>query len=241
MEALTLASVCYSPMHKYIDDRKYSEVSPAYHTTSPHEALSRVAADSRFDNLSSTPGGNTFNRLFEDSLLENAVLSHWNAWQINHAPKEAFQQSQKLATGLLIAAHIHTSPKYDFFLVHLLTTSHALRILLPIFPAKYQLTLLRQWWLVVLGYYIQQLRPVIDYNEILDYDIKDRGWEWIEHMASSSESKWSTDAHYVKGLRAMKVASETWGDSDNFYLKAAVRFAHEFDGWGGFAAEEEMM
>jgi hypothetical protein len=36
----------------------------------------------------------------------------------------------------------------------------------------------------------------------------------------------------------MKVAAETWKDPDEFYLKAAVRFADTFDGWGGFAAQE---
>jgi hypothetical protein len=28
--------------------------------------------------------------------------------------------------------------------------------------------------------------------------------------------------------------SSTWGDHDEFFLKAAVKFAEEFDGWGGF-------
>lgn len=35
-------------------------------------------------------------------------------------------------------------------------------------------------------------------------------------------------------LRAMHVVSETWGDKDHFYLKAAVKFADEFEHWGGF-------
>lgn len=33
----------------------------------------------------------------------------------------------------------------------------------------------------------------------------------------------------------MKNAAETWGDEKQFFLKAAVKFATEFDGWGGFA------
>jgi hypothetical protein len=34
--------------------------------------------------------------------------------------------------------------------------------------------------------------------------------------------------------RALKVAAQTWGDESQLYLKAAVRFASEFDSWGGF-------
>jgi hypothetical protein len=38
----------------------------------------------------------------------------------------------------------------------------------------------------------------------------------------------------VAALRSMKVASETWGDDKQFYLKAAVQVADEFRRWGGF-------
>ncbi len=48
------------------------------------------------------------------------------------------------------------------------------------------------------------------------------------------EGKWALDAHYVKGLRAMKEAAQTWGDKEEYYIKAAVRFGDEFSGWGGF-------
>ena len=37
----------------------------------------------------------------------------------------------------------------------------------------------------------------------------------------------------------MKEAAQTWGDSDLFYLKAAVKFADEFESWGGFGAMED--
>jgi hypothetical protein len=43
----------------------------------------------------------------------------------------------------------------------------------------------------------------------------------------------------VAALRSMKVASETWGDGEQFYLKAAVKFAGEFGHWGGFGATGE--
>lgn len=36
----------------------------------------------------------------------------------------------------------------------------------------------------------------------------------------------------------MKEAAKTWGDKDLFELKAAVRLATEFEGWGGFGSAE---
>ena len=34
----------------------------------------------------------------------------------------------------------------------------------------------------------------------------------------------------------MKEAAQTWGDESNYYLKAAVKFADEFQNWGGFGS-----
>ena len=46
------------------------------------------------------------------------------------------------------------------------------------------------------------------------------------------------DAHFVKAVRAIKEAGAVWGDEDQFYEKAAVKFVREFEGWGGFGSEE---
>jgi hypothetical protein len=50
--------------------------------------------------------------------------------------------------------------------------------------------------------------------------------------------KHKLDAHFVKAVRAMKAAATVWGDEDQFYEKAAVKFVREFEGWGGFSSEE---
>ena len=36
----------------------------------------------------------------------------------------------------------------------------------------------------------------------------------------------------------MKEAAETWGDPSSDYLKAAVKFVEEFNGWGGFGPRD---
>lgn len=38
----------------------------------------------------------------------------------------------------------------------------------------------------------------------------------------------------------MKAASETWSDASQFYLKAAVKFADEFQHWGGFGTADDV-
>ena len=123
--------------------------------------------------------------------------------------------------------------------MHLLTTSHAVRVLLPIIPPKYHVALVMQWWLFVVAVYIVQGRPPIEPERFLGHDISSKGWDWVDKEAK--EGKHSLDAHFVKALRSMQVAAKTWEGKkpEQFYLKAAVKTAEEFKGWGGFGALSE--
>lgn len=233
MEALGLTTTSYNFLHKYLDDISYTKASSEI-TTNPIEILQKSSEDVQFDNLFDQQGADNIEPLFENH--EAAVLNYWNAWQISD-PRKQFEDSQRAAVALLVATRkMGAVRKFDFFLVHLLTTSHAVRILLPLIPAKFHIPLVRQWWLLTLAVYIAQLRPKIALDNINGYDIKKRDWDWVNKQAL--EGQWSMDAHYVKGLRAMKVVAETWGDGEQYYLKAACRFADEFDGWGGFGPLE---
>ncbi|MCJ1439152.1 hypothetical protein MMC27_008543 [Xylographa pallens] len=208
MEALGLTATSYNYLHKYLD---------------------RVAADKKFDGLFEHPGGSNIDMLFTHH--EELILEHWNAWQVSN-PTKQFEDSQRAATALLAATQEGAPNQYDFFFVHLLTTSHAVRILLPEIPVKFHISVLRQWWLLTLAVYIAQLRPAVDQDSVLGYELEGKDWGWIDKQAV--EGKWSMDAHYVKGLRAMKDAAKTWDDKDMFYLKAGVKFGEGFAGWGGF-------
>lgn len=227
IEALGLATTSYGFLHKYMDDPKYSKPSACI-TSSPLEILQRVREDKRFDGLFDQQGASNIDVLFKDH--EAAVLEYWNAWYFCN-PRKQFEDSQYAAAAILVATNKPGS-NYDFFLVHLLTTSHAVRILLPVIPAKFHLALVRQWWLLTLAVYIAQMRPEIKLITVTGYDLKGKDWAWVDKRAI--EGRWGLDAHFVKGLRAMKEAAQTWGDEEEFYIKAAVKLSEEFDGWGGF-------
>ncbi|MCJ1251563.1 hypothetical protein MMC30_008798 [Trapelia coarctata] len=228
IEALGLATTSYNFLHRYLDDSSYTKPS-TYHTQSPMEILERIATDRRFDGIIDHEGSTELEKLFTDH--SELLLEHWNAWQISD-PKKQFEDSQDAATALLTATQKAGSSSYDFFFVHLLTTCHAVRILLPLVPTKFHISLVRQWWLLTLAVYVVQLRPLVDLKSVLDYDVAGRDWKWVNQQAIGS--RWATDAHFVKALRAMEVAASTWGDESMFYIKAAVKFAEGFQGWGGF-------
>ena len=225
MEALAHAATAHNYLHKYFDEPSYTMLG-THSTTSLLNILERVTGDTRFDGLFEEAGYDNIDVLFKDH--EDLVLEYWNMWTLPN-PKEQFEASQHLATCLLAATQRPGKNSYNFFLVHLLTTSHAVRIMLPVIPSKFHVSLVRQWWLLTLAVYIALLRPTITPGLIDDYDSGDRMWSWIDKQ--SVESSWALDAHYIKALRAMKEAASTWGDKDSFYLKAAVKFAEQFDGW----------
>lgn len=232
IEALALACCFHNFMSKYLDDPSYTRpADPKLASSTPLELLSKIAEDDRF-NLFSHPNSDNIETLFEKE--EAAVLEYWNAWELT-SPQKQFEDSQKAAVALLVGTH-GSDNKYDFFTVHLLTSSHAVRILLPLVPAEFQIPLVRQWWLFTISVYIAQLRPTMDIKKIEEYDVKGRTWEWVAKTALTG--KHSLDAHYVKALRGMKEAASTWDDSGEYFLKAAVKFADEFGGWGGFGAVE---
>ena len=229
MEALGLAATCYNFMHKYIDNPKYSKPTNRK-SNSPLEILELVSKDSHFDGIFDGPGSDDMETLFKER--EEVVLDYWNSWDIPE-PKKQFEDSQFAAACLLSATVNPKDPDYDFFLVHTLTSSHAVRIILPFISSEHHLSLVRQWWLFTLAAYITQLRPRIDPGSVSNYDLEGRDWVWVKKAAV--ESKWSTDAHFVKALRALEEAAKTWGDEKYMYLKSAMKFADGFNGWFGLA------
>ncbi|KAL2865740.1 questin oxidase family protein [Aspergillus lucknowensis] len=238
MEALSLTAVCYGQPHKYLDDPSYSKAQPSYTSTSPLDILSKVRVDRRLHNLFSTPGDHNFEIIFRDA--EAVILDHWNAWRIEPTnAMKAFRESQETAVALLTASLPTTKrstgdadAKYDFFFVHVLTTVHAVRVLLPAIPLKFQIPLLRQWWLMTLAMYIGQLRPQIKLDSVRKYDVAGKGWEYVTDKAL--KGNYYTETHYIKAVRALRDMARTSGDQDEFYLKAAVKFSDGFSGWGGF-------
>lgn len=190
IEALAMAASCYNFLHKYIDDTSYTKPS-TYSTTSPLEILHKIHEDTHFDGVLEHKGADNIEYLFDNH--EARILEHWNAWTITD-PNKQFQDSQDAAIALLIKTVQPGTHAYDFFVVHLLTTSHAIRVLLPLIPKRHHISLVRQWWLLAIAVYIAQLRPKIS-DDIEEKPTKQ--WNYVESMALNGP--WSTDAHYVKG------------------------------------------
>jgi len=192
IEALALGACFYNPLHKYIDDPSYTKPHGGDGANADlYDILDKVRHDTRFDGLYSSPNGD-ITKIFEQR--EEALLEHWNAWPITD-PTSQFEQAQSLAASLVLEKD--DTGKFSFFFAHALTSSHAIRILLPLVPAKFHVSLIRQWWLFTLAVYVAQKRPVVKKTGGDEtHDVNDKTWKHVVHNAL--EGPHSKDAHYVK-------------------------------------------
>ena len=204
MEALTLSAVQYNFFHKYLDDASYTRPSPLK-SDSPLDLLIKMSDDKRFDKLPKNPELGDLESIFEEH--ESLIMEYWNGWKLGDDPINQFRLSQEAAVALLVATVRPGTHAYNFLIVHLLTTSHAVRILLPFFPPEHHIALVREWWLLVIAIFIVKGRPKPDPDNV-DKDLKGKHWSYVEHEALNSP--WATDAHYVKGKqRNPTLSSET--------------------------------
>ncbi len=227
-ESLSMASTEYDMMHGYIDN--YPPDTSTYKTADFEEILRRVKEDKRFDGHFDLPG--FMNTFTIHQKAEEALLEHWNALDMTEGIDKRFEQLFDVSVRLAIETGDKES-QFDFFLIHLLTVAHAIRLLLPTcFPKSRWNDVYRQYWLWLLLMYIAQMRRPIDPESSNKVELKGRDWKWVEERALTD--KWSLDSHYIKVIRALKVGAELFGEKNDWYLKASVKFIDEFDGWVGF-------
>lgn len=139
---------------------------------------------------------------------------------------ETHRNLTRLTTLILCA-----TGEYDFFLMHLLSLSYAIRTLLPVVPKNYALPLCKSHWLLIIALYVAQSRPEIRLALVDEVDLAGRTWEDVVKKALAREK---VDAHYLKAVRAMRDLAGLWKEDEEFYLKAAVKFTWGFERWAGF-------
>jgi hypothetical protein len=193
IEALAMAAGGYSELHKYADDSKYTfPVSDS--TTSIMELLGRIAKDSRLKAVSVPPEEGSWEAV--PAEIEEVVLEYWNSWEITN-PTQQFQDSQQAAIQLLVST-VGQKKAYDFFLVHLLTTSHAVRVLLPLIRPQYHMSVVRQWWLLTILTFISRRKPHIDHEAIPNVDVQGKDWDYVVKKALTGSH--GLDSHFLKGV-----------------------------------------
>lgn len=230
-EGLSLLCTEYYPFHDLLESPQPDTSS--YKTTSLAEVIEQVRLDPRFHGLLHYKGISNLGTIMDER--QEAVLEHWHAWDVVD-PTRQLEHVCDLATIMAISTP-DPNDGFDFFLIHLLTMAHAIRHLWPIIPIDYQVTILREFALMAIQMYIGQLTPAFGIEAIEQTPLNGRDWEWVRSTALSHPAKF--DVHFFKVVRAPLVLARAFGDKNGFYLRAALKFLDEFNGFGGFPPAEE--
>lgn len=248
-DALVYCAVHYDPAtEKYLNVRG-SRPALNHAASSPLEVLARIRADERLTGFPAEgPGREHFSPLFEQH--ESVVLEHWRAWppaDDNEISADKLCKALDACVLMLMGTMREgNGGSYDFILLHALTGCYALRVVLPEVPVQHHAALFNQWWLFTLMVYVTQGRPEIDETLFTEYSIEGR--DWSTPVTLAIESPAGFDAHYVKAIRAIKSAAEFSAQvggiarhSQEWYLKAATKFAETFKSYKGFGPVDENM
>lgn len=191
MEGLSLACIQHNSLHKYLDDPSY--IKPADSPSALMDLIARLAKDPRGRSTQNPPGSESLEGILDKH--ENLILEYWNSWPITDATKQ-FEESQRAAVTLFVSSQ----PKQlNTFTARLLSSNHAIRVLLPYIPAAYHASLLRQWWLLAIIVCLLTGQPEPNPANIVK-DADGRTWKHVVDKALNSAHL--KDPHYVKGMTA---------------------------------------
>ena len=225
-ESLSLGCTELDPFHDMLD--RPPPDSSTYKTSSLADVIMQVHQDKRFDKVLKQPG---FDNIFQLMDTHYDVLrEHWSAWQVVD-PLQQLEQICDVSVMLAVSSG-GVETQYDFFLIHLMTVAHALRVLWHEFPEERRTMILKEYAIWTIAIYTAQLRRSFSMSNITSVSLNGRDWDWVVGTALKHES--ALDSHFFKVICAPKVFAETYGEKNDFYLKAAIKFLDEFRSWTGF-------
>jgi hypothetical protein len=216
----------YDFTHRYLDRRP--DDNSTYKTRRLEDILRNIQSDTRLHGLFEQPGFANIASAFEKR--ESTILEHWNAWILDD-PVSQLEECMHTASLVAICTG-DSAGEFDFYLAHVLTVGHALRVLLPLMKADQCELVMRQFGLYAIAIYIAQLQPSFSHERIEAWVSTDCDWSFLSKRTLANKS--IVDVHFPKVVRALRATEETWGRKGGIYLKAASKFVTEFKQWNGF-------
>ena len=237
-EALGMTAVCYNYLHEVVD-----RLQPP---TSPSKIALEIFKDIRADDQ--LPTFDKPDASYE-AIVKNKstqIFSHYNQWKINKddLPK-SIEELFDFTVYVFGATHKSDQILFDFFLLHLLTSMHAIRTMYPHFnnPELFQRVLLQFFYFAIVVY-VAQLRPEINEKLIDDYPIENEKTNWKYIIDRTLNTKLIDDAHAVKVVRALRDAEEVYGKKNGLYMKTAVKMIENLnvdDLWVGGSEDKRQL
>jgi len=223
-EALALACVGWNQLQNLMQS-----LDVPSGTKSSLELIEAIRKDPmlpRFD----TPGPNNLGQIMEDKTTMRTLMEIYAQWHAKHkSPSDILKELFETTTLVFAGSHKKDDPQYDFFLLHLVTSTSAIQTLHNVFDKDdLKTTFHCQLFMFSLLIYLAQLRPVIDKSLIASYRGKgDHSWNYVVDRAVNSPL--AEDTHFVKVARALKDAAHHFGDDQQIFLNSALKLVDTMD------------
>jgi hypothetical protein len=191
--------------------------SPSY---SLLEIIEQVRNDSRFDGQLSL--GQV---IHEKGALLLEYVSKWDVkgtdYDVAAKEKELFEVIVLLVVAICRPGKL---PRFDFFLMHSLTSSVFIHELLKFFSIEKGPQILKAHFATALWYYIATARPVLYTDHLKAYatTLPSSANPWLEIVKFGIETN---DVHAAKTVYALLQGEAWFGEFDGIFLKAAQRVA----------------
>jgi hypothetical protein len=146
----------------------------------------------------------------------------------------------------------HDPHHFDFFLLHLLLSAHAIRVLFKNLPFTTHQTMLEAHFLATISYYVSELRPAVKIDVFKDHAMilkkqasnvheatqagtggeDGMDWSFVRRKCFEGDvgSECANGGNYVKALRALREAEMEYGFKDGLYLNTALMIVEQVTG-----------
>lgn len=203
-----------------------------------------VGHDSSFDTVLSASDDNRFSKVFSQPRAVDKINDYRNQWKLaktwttrkdlNARVKELFSTAVVChgATGFPEAKEDENGhgTQIDFFLMHALTSSYFIHILVPHLLPEEAASLLQAHFFSTLVHYVIVGRPQVKMDRLLEY--VSPNFKHIDaqkphkHWAQLLDATVDEEEHVIKAIRACAQAQILYKDDPNWfddglYLKAA--------------------
>ncbi|KAK3068650.1 hypothetical protein LTR53_013617 [Teratosphaeriaceae sp. CCFEE 6253] len=236
VEALALTAVDYNALAGVVDLHQIPQGDEPG-ASGALAVLQKIHHNSRFNDVFTSPGVQNTATILRSEPLRKLTLEYFESLDFSDTSPETaeanLRELTKVAVLLLCTISRHEGApaelqthKFDFYS----RTNPPSAGLCDV------------WLLMVLAYIHQQrpsIKPEILEQTPLSAGSRDPEWRRLRETALGATTERGFDPHFTKELRTLWEFSKIWPGEEQMFLKAAVRFEHDFDGWTGYGREGE--
>ncbi|KAI8137036.1 hypothetical protein BJV82DRAFT_718483 [Fennellomyces sp. T-0311] len=196
------------------------------------ELVEEIHRDPDFDGVIKFTDQNKIRAFLANEKAVEKLKIYASRWHVTDDDNDLQAKLKELYTACMLtygATGIRKDEvQLDFFLMHALTSIHAVHLLIPILSPNESAALLRGHAAATLAYYISRGRPSLQVDLLLDYESseipKDAANPWLNICQRAINAP---EAHIIKVVRACAVGQIIYGhDGRNEpFEKAWVRLA----------------